>query len=197
MISLYRSLILEDEPDLKGNIIPTKSGIRVPKNIPIYIDNIWELSRPKNYPSRRKSVFASSTIELAKKNGPKNGIVYKIQPIGDLKLCQLKGIENASIHPDCERLKNIFFTIFGDQWLNKPVDEKLPLRKLRHICLSKSQNDLVFEQTEMLKANKIKIQNAVEIWSTCFLANDISTFDGNDIGEIFFESTDGYSLNLS
>lgn len=45
-----------------------QSTIRVPRNVPYVVDNLWELLRPKNMPSRRHAIYASPTAELALQN---------------------------------------------------------------------------------------------------------------------------------
>lgn len=196
MYCLYRSLIPDDETDLKNNIVPPKTGLRVPKYVPTYIDNIWEWTRPENFPSRRKSVFASPTIELAKSNGPKNGIVYQVVPLGTYKLCQLTNVENASVHPDCEKLRSVFCNLFGNEWQSQHLDGKVLAERLFLPCLSAQDVESIFEDDLKLKTNKRLIQKAVTIWKSSTLVD----FEKNDIidevGELFFESSQGFCMKV-
>lgn len=54
----------------KANLAPGKlhsrhAGSRLPGNLPYFLDNLWEYTRPPAMPSRRQAVFASPTTELA------------------------------------------------------------------------------------------------------------------------------------
>lgn len=49
----------------EGEVIQRNPGRRLPSNIPYLVDNLLEFARPADKPSRRHSIYASPTPELA------------------------------------------------------------------------------------------------------------------------------------
>ena len=99
---IYRAV----EPELEKTPQFKKyhNTMRPPRNVPYLVDNLWEWKRPKNYPNRRFSAYASPTAQLALQ-AAEGGTAYTIEFNGIYKLCQVKGYKDSRNHPDCKKLK--------------------------------------------------------------------------------------------
>ena len=83
---IFRCVI--KKPDTTTKFRKAKNTMRPPGNVPYIVDNLWEWKRPKGYPNRRYSVFASPKPSLASASGPEGGTVYRVEFEGKYKLCQ-------------------------------------------------------------------------------------------------------------
>ena len=100
---IYRAEALT--PSLQaGELQFPRATVRLPSNVPYVVDNLWEFLRPDHMPSRRHSIYASPTPELAQQNcsGSDQGqgfCVYRLVIQGEALLAQLP-IKDAREHAD-------------------------------------------------------------------------------------------------
>jgi hypothetical protein len=191
---IYRAV----NPKLENTSILKKyhNTMRPPANVPYLVDNLWELTRPKNYPNRRHSVFASPTPELALEAAG-GGTVYTVEFKGKYKLCQVKNSKDSRYHPDCKSLKKflprLYKNRFEQDWINSKLSEKEDFGKLWIPCLTRDELNFLFGSNEKLRKIKKDICNAVTYWNDVVLIKN-----GNGLpdpeGELFFEAFDGYYL---
>ena len=103
-MSLFRSAKPGFDLD---ELIAYRNTARAPGNVGYLVDNLWEWKRPDDCPNRRYSVYASPSIELAKKfGGSGNGVVYEVELTGKYVIAQSK-YDDARKHPDCVSLKKL------------------------------------------------------------------------------------------
>ena len=84
---IFRSVL--EKPDTTTKFRHYRTTMRPPKNIPYLVDNLWEWKRPKEYPCRRFSVFASPSEEIALKSGKAGGTVFRVEFNGKYRICQV------------------------------------------------------------------------------------------------------------
>ena len=183
---------IEKTPQLKKY----HDTMRPPGYVPYVVDNLWEWKRPKNYPNRRRSVFASPTPELAIEI-VEGGTAYTVKLNGRYKLCQVKGCSDSKNHPDCKKLKKLLPELyknhFNQDWINSELSEKENFGKLWIPCLTKDEMNYLFGSNEKLREIRDEIYNAITYW------NDVALIkNGSDLpdpeGELFFEAENGYYL---
>lgn len=180
---------IEKTPHLKNY----HETMRPPGNVPYIVDNLWEWKRPKNYPNRRRSVFASPTSELALK-AANGGTVYTVGFKGKYNLCQVKGYWDSKKHPDCKKLRNLLFDIFGQDWIDSDIKVKEDFGKLWIPCLTKNDMNKLFGSNEKLREIRDEIYNAITYWNDVVLIKNGENLPDPE-GEIVFEAVDGYYLN--
>ena len=128
-----------------------KDTMRPPGNVPYIVDNLWEWKRPKGYPNRRYSVFASPQPSFASASGPKQGTVYNVEFKDKYKLCQVVGYNDSKEHPECKSLRALLFDIFGQGWIDGKLTYKEEFGKLWFPCLSKEDMNHLFGANEKLR----------------------------------------------
>ena len=166
--------------------------MRPPGNVPYVVDNLWEWKRPKNYPNRRRSVFASPTPALAME-AVGGGMVYSVEFKGKYKICQVKGYWDSKKHPDCKKLRKLLFRIFGQDWIDGKLKNKEDFGRLWIPCLTKKDMNYLFGSNEKLKEVRDEIYNAITYWKdVALIKNGLDLPDSE--GELFFEAEDGYYL---
>lgn len=86
-------------------------GARLPANVPYFVDNLWEFTRPDDKPSRRNAVYASPTAALALDGAagvgrPQDGfIACRVECLTPPKTFQLS-VADARYHPDLTSLRH-------------------------------------------------------------------------------------------
>ena len=189
--SIFRSV--KPEPDTTNNLRMPKTTMRAPTYVPYLVDNLWEWKRPKNYPSRRFSVYASPQAYLAKESGPEGGNVYSVAFKGKFKLCQVKGWSDSRWHPDCRSLKKALTKRLGQNWIDGKLSEKEELGRLWIPCLTRDEMNYLFWSNENLRKIRDEIYNAITYWDDVVLIKNGNPLPDPE-GEIFFEAEDGYYL---
>ncbi len=190
--TIYRSV--EPKPNTTDTLHEYRTTMRPPGNVPYVVDNLWEWKRPDNFPCRRIAVFANQQMDLAKKSGPDEGIVYRVEFNERFKLCVVKGYQDSKYHPDCKKLKKALFSsdFLGKDWLNDRK-EKNEIGKLWIPCLTKDEINSLVKNNNRLKEIKEKIYDAITYWDSVELIG--KGMDSPDPeGELFFEAEDGYYL---
>jgi hypothetical protein len=188
---IYRSVL--NDKALVNKLIKTNRFVRPPVKIPFVVDNLWEWKRSEKFPSRRFSAFASPQAHLAKKQGPSEGNVYRVELVGRYKICQLKGYRNAVRHPDCITLPILLFEKIGNDWLSSSMDAKLTLGRLWLPALTKEEVEQIFNQVPFFVEHRELIHDSIRFW------DDVQVIDDqhpviDDESELFFEAIDGYYL---
>jgi hypothetical protein len=174
--------------------------MRPPGNVPYIVDNLWEWKRPVQYPNRRYSAFASPTQELALLSAGKDAIAYKVNFLGNYKLCQLmknkdfNRNEDSKHHPDCTKLRRLLLNRLSPQWVDKELHAKSDIGRLWIPCLRKGEVDALFETIEALKNIRQEIFDAITYWDDVALISQQESIPDNE-GEVFFEAFDGYYLS--
>lgn len=179
---------IEKTPELKKY----RSTMRPPGNVPYIVDNLWEWKRPKNYPDRRRSVFASPTPELAMK-AVGGGTAYTVKFNGKYKLCQVREYWDSKKHPDCKKLRKLLFKFFGQDWIDGKLKDKEDFGKLWIPCLTKNEMNYLFGSNEKLREIRNEIYDAITYWNDVALIKNGSGLP-DPKGELFFEAEDGYYL---
>lgn len=88
-----------------------RATVRFPVNVPYVVDNLWEVLRPGDMPSRRHALYASPTRALARQNrsGRDQGrgyCLYQLEIDGAAAVAQLQ-IPDARRHPDVKAAQTI------------------------------------------------------------------------------------------
>lgn len=175
------SILRSVTPDQVGRLLSPPRNRR-PKHVPVLVDNLWEWSRPPEFPSRRSSVFGSPTPELAFRFGPQGGVVCRVLLTHRFRIAQLEGCPDARHHPDLERLTAIV-SEFPDDGL---------LRALETPLASPAVIDAALDNLEPGWAPRLRA--AVTFWTTARLAIDELPARVDSVGEFFFDASGGYTL---
>ncbi len=157
-------------------------GDRVPKHIPLLIDNVWEYIRPDDMPSRRSSAFGSPTPELARLSGPEDGIICRVFVTLPCPAAQILGCSDARCHADVTALP----VAIAD--LGIP-DETV--RLLSTALLSRAKLRGLLPPVQDLRA---MLADASTFWQQCRRVRVTAEQAADDVGELFFVARGGYAL---
>lgn len=170
-----------------------KADRRMPSNIPFFIDNLWELFRPDDMPSRRHSVYASPTPALALENASA-GHLQKDQYIAcyvrfdyPARFVQLN-VTDARYHPDVKALQGLVRKHLGRKWGNFSLIEKSGLAALFLPVISAEELREAATRSSTLSDIIMEAEKLVSIWQP----GSKSSLDG----ELFFELQDDNSYIL-
>lgn len=111
-----------------------RPGARLPGNVPYLIDNLWELARPPERPSRRAGVYASPTPALALASATAGNlarreyVACRVKLNGTPKVFQLSE-SDARYHPDLKNLQRLVHAALDD-WSTRSLVAKLALAPL-------------------------------------------------------------------
>ena len=127
--SIYRAQALTDSLQAGGLQRP-RTTLRLPSNVPYVVDNLWEFLRPDHMPSRRYSIYASPTPELARQNcsGSDQGqglCVYRLVIQGEALLAQLP-VKDAREHADVQLTRHTVQSVV-QQMADASAEEKSSL----------------------------------------------------------------------
>lgn len=182
-------------PPVKSPVLP-RTTKRAPTNVPYLVDNLWEWTRPEEYPSRRTAVFAAPTPELAAASQPPGAdvVVCRLELPADWPVAQITRAptrHDARYHPDGRALVRAVMTALGQDWLELSADQRGPEGRLFQPCLEKAEVEAVLAQSALLDANAIRV--AVAFWGDVDLLTAETMSDPE--GEVFFGSPcGGYDL---
>lgn len=107
-----------------------RATVRLPSNVPYVVDNLWEFLRPQSMPSRRHSIYASPTPELARQNcsGRDHGhgfCVYRLVVQGGVLLAHLP-VKDAREHADIKTTQRTLQSV-AQQMADASAEEKSSL----------------------------------------------------------------------
>lgn len=167
-----------------------KTTKRLPSNVPYIVDNIWEFLRPEHMPSRRFTVCASPSKELALELATSNDLLCEVSFVGTPNVVKLKDYHDAKYHPDIKAIPKIIAQYLTQEWLDKPLSLKQRFGMLYIPLLDKEEvGDILSGHLEALK---FQLCAESKFWNDVYHLEDL---DEPTNGEIFFHSDDGYYLN--
>jgi hypothetical protein len=184
-LHLVRTPIYRCVPSLEDGLIHAPEGNRIPKHVPVLVDNIWEYLRPVEMPSRRSSAFGSPTPLLASRFGPPDGVVGRVFVTRPCTIAQISRCPDASLHEDIESIPVML--------RNTGIADVL-LRQLSSTLLQQAQIGVLIRAAGL---PALIFAKASTFWQQCTLLEP-GIDDVIDItGEMFFEAPRGYALRPS
>lgn len=186
-MKLYRAI---GSNNYSNKIIHHFSTKRLPSNVPYIVDNIWEFLRPEHMPSRRLSVCASPSPELALDFATSNNLLCEVNFEGQSNTVQLKDYHDAKYHPDIKTIPKVIAQYLTQEWLDKPLYAKERLGRLYIPLLEKEEVEDILSSN--LEGLKFQLHDESKFWDDVYHVEDL---DSPTNGEIFFYAEDGYRLN--
>lgn len=181
-----------------GFAIPAANGNRPPTNVPYIVDNIWEWLRPDDYPSRRRSAFASpdphlAAISIGLEDDEMIESIYAIELIGGQAFAQITKGSNPSdarYHSDVTAVPRAMKEkILPRNWFDLPMSQRGDLAGLYVPCLSKAEVEACFQGIDSSPIVRVST-----FWRDVDLHVSPDTIL-HEQGEIFFEGP--YQLKSS
>jgi hypothetical protein len=169
-------------------------GRRLPSHVPYVVDNLWEYARPDHLPSRRHSVYASPTPELALANasagnlGRDGYVACRIELACQPRILQLS-VDDARKHADIPRLVSCVNRYLPQGWAASDLEHKLALAPLFMPGITRDELAHAMTRDALLRAVVTEAAQGVTIWDTQAhppVAN----------GELFFEIRTGEAYIL-
>lgn len=166
-------------------------GTRLPANVPYFVDNLWEFTRPHDKPSRRHAVYASPTPELALAgaagdNRPKEGfIACRVVCLTPPKTFQCS-VSDARGHSDIKSLKQAI----QDQFAGRTplaFETRLALAPIFIPGITRHELAEAMEQNATLRDFVNTLASTVTLWTD---TPDLAS------GELFFEIEKGNAYSL-
>ena len=195
-LKLYRSVLPKNNG--KEEFIEYRDTMRPPRNVPYLVDNLWEWLRPEEYPCRRFSAYASPSPELARKSGQKEGVVFEIEFLGELRIAQVRGYTDSKYHPETKKILNEVIGLLnkatGGGWPNFKLERKFNAGKLWVPCLTKKEINGLFENVSELGIIETELRSIIGYWKDVELLDMEKLYLPDENGEIFFEAKGGYWL---
>lgn len=194
-MNLYRAI---QHSKIGNGIIElsTQSTIRVPKNVPYVVDNLWEWLRPVQMPSRRHAIYASPSPELALANASTHldtGERHIVCLVADLDLSKNRvaqiSVSDARDHPDVKAVSNFLSEISSDI-TRTSLDEKSRFSAVFSPGLS------ACDLETLNKSNAIVNRICEFATSRLTLWGDASNHPIENNGEVYFELTDDSKCRL-
>lgn len=166
-------------------------GARLPANVPYFVDNLWEFTRPGDKPSRRHAVYASPTVELALDGAagvgrPRDGfIACRVEFSAPPRMCQLS-VADARYHRDLRTLQQAAHERLT-KLVQSGLDARLALAPLFLPGLTRDELSGLMTGNAALREFVESLAAIVTVWSD---VPDTAT------GELFFELDEGNSYRL-
>ena len=186
-ITLYRAEPFSEALLHAGRLTP-KQSVRLPSNLPYVVDNLWEVLRPADMPSRRHALYASPTPELAKANcsareSGEGFCVYELKIDGAHSITQIPQ-KDARDHPD---KKNIAKLIQKEQAriANAPMTEKPWIALLFMPGATKHDWDVACQESKTANWLVDEMQAMSTFWK------DAGTPVADKDGELFIQLHEG------
>ncbi|QJD59928.1 hypothetical protein HG264_13955 [Pseudomonas sp. gcc21] len=163
-----------------------QSSIRVPRNVPYVVDNLWESLRPKNMPSRRHAIYASPTAELALQNASAplaDGDEYVpcrvvVDP-RDIRVAQLQ-VKDARYHSDI-RLVGNWVSQRGQVFADLSLTQKQKVAQLFLPGLHRGELTALWKNDPLIAEFCSYARQNLTLWSSASSVPQASD------GELFFE----------
>ncbi|MHA6476275.1 hypothetical protein ACX1DW_02110 [Stutzerimonas sp. KH-1] len=167
-----------------------RSTMRIPNNVPYVIDNLWESLRPKNMPSRRYAIYASSTPELALQNAsaplPEDDEYVACKVVVDaqnIRVAQLQ-VTDARYHSDI-RLISTWISQHGKELAELSPDNKQKIAPLFMPGLHRREMAELWNAHSLVAELCRYVRQHSSFWpSASASASGTSQFSD---GELFFE----------
>jgi len=175
-----------------------RSTMRIPNNVPYVVDNLWESLRPKNMPSRRYAIYASSTPELALQNAsaplPEDDEYVACKVVVDaqnIRIAQLQ-VTDARYHTDI-RLISKWISRHGKELAELSLDNKQKIAPLFMPGLHRREMKELWNAHSLVAELCTYVRQHSSFWPSAFGTPEFSD------GELFFEllsDTDIYRLEV-
>jgi len=175
-----------------GVMLRRHPGRRLPSNIPYMVDNLWELTRPPERPSRRHAVYASPTAELALMYAVAGGaersgyLACAMRFITTPAFMQLS-VEDAKLHPDVLVLQQCVNRQLGS-WSALPLARKRELAPLFIPGVTRAELLEAMEESALLAEVVREAAKHVRFW---WPQGAVA-----ETGELFFEIDDDNAYTL-
>lgn len=180
--AIFRSEALNEKT---FSIRTTRNTQRPPSNVPYFIDNLWEWSRPDNYPCRRLSAFASPTPKLALQFGCGDS-VFAVEILEEPRIVQLC-VRDAKFHNDIKKLRKLIFDKLGQSWIDGNMEEKEKASLLWTPCLRKNEVHSVL--TGAFSEDFIEeLRSSISLWKEATFVSSSAIALPHAEGEVFFEA---------
>ncbi|PXW98714.1 hypothetical protein C7444_102194, partial [Sphaerotilus hippei] len=172
-----------------GNPCQHRDTRRAPSNVPYLVDNLWEWCRPMPMPSRRHSVFACPTPELAREAGNATaGSVFSVETT-EARVVQI-AVKDAKFHPEADpanrnNLSRVVARMFDQKWFDLPIAERGQEALLWSPCLERGEIDRIIGLSRHLRPRREELRNAVRFWQDATLVKKRTVWPHAE-GEIFF-----------
>jgi len=195
-LKLYRSVLPRNNG--KEEFFEYRDTMRPPGNVPYLVDNLWEWLRPEAYPCRRFSAYGSPSPDLARKSGKKEGVVFELEFLGELKIAQVKGYTDSKYHPESSKMAKDVIGLLNKAtdswWPNLKLERKFNAGQLWMPCLTKKEINELFENVPELRLIQTELRSIVRYWDDVELLDMEKLYLPDENGEIFFEAKGGYWL---
>lgn len=191
-MKLYRAI--PEDKFTEQKVYKRQATKRVPSNVPYLVDNIWEYLRPEKYPSRRHSVYASPTPELALENASMitDGafVVTEVKFSNrNYKIAHIQ-VADARYHRDIKLIMSCVMEHFGKDFTSKSIMEKQKHAELFLPVVSKEELHQYFNRNAVNKELENNLKGVSSFWGQASLEPD------EHDGELFFEIMDNCEYKL-
>ena len=166
-------------------------GLRLPANVPYFVDNLWEFTRPDDKPSRRHAVYASPTPKLALAGAagvgrPEEGfIVCRVDCLTPPKAFQLS-VADARGHSDLISLRQAIQNRFAGR-TPLAFETRLALAPMFLPGIARHELAVAMEQSATLRDLVTTLAATITLWNE---KPDIAC------GELFFEIEEANAYTL-
>jgi len=179
---LFATPIYRSVSSYHADILYPPHGDRVPKHVPLLVDNVWEYIRPAGMPSRRSSAFGSPTAELARLSGPAEGVICRVFVTMPCPAAQIVGCSDARRHTDVATVPPAVAR------MDLPPDT---VSLLSTALLSHAELGSFLPPAEDFVA---MLAGASVFWQQCRRVQVTGDPAVDAVGELFFASPRGYAL---
>lgn len=174
-----------------GEVIGRIEGRRLPGNVPYFVDNLWEFTRPDDMPSRRHALYGSATPELALQNAtayaPDGYVAHRMEFKTPPAVYQLP-VSDARKHEDISALQKFLNGRLGS-WSGAALGEKLAMAPLFLPGIARDELKSSMAENALLREVVEEAAKRITFW-TADQANVAAD------GELFFELTDNNTYTL-
>ena len=184
-LKLYR---VERAGNNEGGARRKPQRMRLPRNVPYVVDNLWEWKRPGGHPCRRFSVYASPTPALARESGPKAGRLYRVEfPNGARPLIGQLSARDSKLHPDRDILPRLLVERLPDGWIDGSMEKKANAGRLWMPCLRGEEVERLFCSSPLSDCRE-EIWKSITYWEEVKIVPAHSDSWPYPEGEVFFEA---------
>jgi len=196
MATIYRAV-----SSWKDRVHKPFSTRRAPRNVPYVVDNIWEWARPRGeYVNRRFAAYGSPSPEAAEAS-VKDGTAYRVEFLGEHRVCQLNGISDAKHSEEIKEIKGAVFDLLGNhhekgyrEWRSDTLSVKHVAGQLYTPCLSHEDVEAVLDEIGATDEERQKLRDTVSYWDKLTIVEDDEPLP-SQVGEIVFSYEGGYRLH--
>lgn len=169
---------------------------RLPSNIPYFVDNLWEWLRPEGSPSRRHSIYASPTPELALANASAGYlkqdeyVVCKLTFSTEPLTHQLR-VPDAREHVDIKAFQKCLASVVGPDFGSLALADKMALAPLFVPGVAEHELSAAAGRSRTLSMILSEVHAVSTFWESA------GHIDATSKGELFFELQSDNTYMLS